>query len=358
VLFGDIFDDLDEDLSMARRVLFGGRPYDGHIARVGDDRVVIGFHTAGLVVGRNQLAAFGNAMAEGNTSFRFAERETALFPALGELNSGLEMLDRSMQAIDGIVSGDDRHVPQVNAGLTGQVQAVRSAISELTAERDEEAQQRSSLESKLNEVARLVDHHRSALAKFSDRAGRAQTGVKRVGEVVKVGQDGVQKAKNIERQARNLAAEADTAAQEAKTSVDSVSALTIQIDETVAAIEDVSFRTNLLALNAAIEAARVGEQGAGFSVVAEEVRALAHSTAESAKNIRVLAVRGRDESDQSAAKTEELGTIIRDLDLHLQNLSNETGIITNALDEGSGELTTLEGEISAMEADADHAKKP
>jgi methyl-accepting chemotaxis protein len=89
-------------------------------------------------------------------------------------------------------------------------------------------------------------------------------------------------------------------------SMSAISDSSRKIANIIKAIDEIAFQTNILALNAAVEAARAGEAGMGFSVVADEVRNLAHRASEAAKSTAVLIEESIQRTIEGTASVEEV----------------------------------------------------
>lgn len=109
----------------------------------------------------------------------------------------------------------------------------------------------------------------------------------------------------VEKTVRVMGQIAEKVQESAKT-VESLGARSDQIGAIIGTIEDIADQTNLLALNAAIEAARAGEQGRGFAVVADEVRALAERTTRATREIGEM-IKAIQKETKDAVIAMELG---------------------------------------------------
>ncbi|MGS2872926.1 methyl-accepting chemotaxis protein [Enterobacter huaxiensis] len=114
-----------------------------------------------------------------------------------------------------------------------------------------------------------------------------------------------------------------------------------QMTEIISLIDGIAFQTNILALNAAVEAARAGDHGKGFSVVAGEVRSLAHRSAEAAKNIKSLI-------DVTSSNVTQGVTVVSEAERNMHDIVAGSGNVSRLMDDISASTSEQEKGISQI----------
>jgi methyl-accepting chemotaxis protein len=194
---------------------------------------------------------------------------------------------------------------KIIAGLSEGADQVASASGQVSSAGQSLAAGASEQAASIEETSSSLEEMSSMTKMTADHAAEARTMMQEAGLIVeKMNRNGVDMAKAIEE----------------------ITKTSEETGKIIKTIDEIAFQTNLLALNAAVEAARAGEAGAGFSVVADEVRNLAMRAAEAAKNTASLientikAVQHGDDLMRSSQESFDANTEI-------------TGKVANLIDE-------------------------
>jgi methyl-accepting chemotaxis protein len=133
------------------------------------------------------------------------------------------------------------------------------------------------------------------------------------------------------------------------TTMDEINASSTKIADIIGVIDGIAFQTNILALNAAVEAARAGEQGRGFAVVASEVRALAHRSAEAAKEIKGLIGASVERVEGGSRLVSEAGATMTQIVSSVQRVSHIIGEITGSSAEQAEGLAQINTSVTDLD---------
>jgi methyl-accepting chemotaxis protein len=264
----------------------------------------------------DKLSASARSLKGGSEHQKQSVEETA---------ASIQQMAASSQGVAGNTDELARLVADNSAALT----TLASSIVSVTQNSEQMSQSVTSNASAIEEMAASIQ----AQAEHADQANQT------VQEASRVAQEGTeivhQTIEAMDRISKRVRSSATTIGELGKSSE--------QVSTIVAVINDIADQTNLLALNAAIEAARAGEQGRGFAVVADEVRKLAERTSQATQKIYDMIGRMQSDTQEVVVSMEES---THEIDEGTA-LAARSGEALNQMGEGVQQVYELVGQLNA-----------
>ncbi len=249
-------------------------------------------------------------------------------------------------------------------GLVGRIaDSARTMLEAAQGLRQKSAQSKERVADQLKEtgqVAAAMEQMTSAIQEVAANTSKAAAAARQTREKAGRGKQVVDSTiTNID----NIATTVESAARV----LEGLQRETGSIGKILDVIRDIAEQTNLLALNAAIEAARAGEQGRGFAVVADEVRSLANRTQQSTQEIQSMIERlqegalnavqemekGRDQAHEGVEQVNRAGELLDEINSMVTSISDMNTTIASAVEEQSAVASEINNNVTRISEEAE-----
>ncbi len=265
-----------------------------------------------------ELLRFAERFAEGDLTARTEEDGNDEIAQLGRgFNSAIEQI--------GSVFSHLAEASETTAHTTGQIRSVVRQVADMASE----------LSIRITDMSASVEEIAYTIAENASNAGQTATTVETSGELARRG--GVQVQQTLD-QMRVIT----EIMQQSVATVEKLGDSGAQIGEIILVINDIADQTNLLALNAAIEAARAGEHGRGFAVVADEVRKLADRTSKATGEIGRMIKQIQEETSAAVVVMKKSEAEVR----QGMDVAGRAGSELQEIIEGSLQVKSMVGRIA------------
>lgn len=276
--------------------------------------------------------------------------------AYGDLTVELEV--KSRDEIGQLYDAFNKSVHNIRdiiSNVTEAVLATSSASSQISSSTEQMAAGAQEQTMQTNEIAGAIEEMTGTIVENTRSASLAVEKAKLAGDKARVG------GKIVDDTIIGMNKINDVVLKSAST-IEELGKSSNQIGEIIQVIDEIADQTNLLALNAAIEAARAGEQGRGFAVVADEVRKLAERTSKATKEIGVMITKiqsdtlnavesmklGTNEVKNGKELSEKAGVALKEIITEAENVANIVLQVAQASNEQSKASDDISRNIEAI----------
>ncbi len=255
--------------------------------------------------------------------------------AMGDFSLPIKVPQGSKESLIGLLGGMQSTLKGIIAKVSHSTEELSDSADSIAQIAEQTALFATSQQSSTQTMAAAIEELVVSISHLSDNATHAD-------ELSKVSANTLEEGSGVIKETLDSIENISTTVGEAASTISELNGHTQQISEIIGVIRSIADQTNLLALNAAIEAARAGEQGRGFAVVADEVRNLASRSAASTQQITGMISKIQSGADASIRSME---TTVNNVSRGV-SLANQTGEAISSIRSHASNLTGLMGEIS------------